>query len=216
MMLSGDRVPLENGVLARLLGAQEALISGRQPDRALNSAALGFLHKAADLTQDGRWLTYRQRTGVDTGIFRVGQSFWPDDQLKPTRPQNLVGRWNIDSKEGLPLVVVGTDQGGLTLFEAKVTHSLALRACISSNMTLSKQDHHLHSMRSWRTIAKTNRWSVADARYNSDSGVAHVLSRYTTLAGGRQETTEGGYESLQEATEADLLGRSIADRRGAA
>ncbi len=25
----------------------------------------------------------------------------------------------IDSKEGLPLVVVGTDQGGLTLFEAK-------------------------------------------------------------------------------------------------
>jgi hypothetical protein len=25
----------------------------------------------------------------------------------------------IDSKERLPLVVVGTDQGGLTLFEAK-------------------------------------------------------------------------------------------------
>ncbi|MFQ6098475.1 MAG: carbohydrate binding domain-containing protein, partial [Armatimonadota bacterium] len=62
LCLTGDRGPVKNGVLARLLRAQEMLISGRQPDWALRSASIGYLHKAAYLTGDGRWLTYRERT----------------------------------------------------------------------------------------------------------------------------------------------------------
>ena len=65
MVLTGDRKPLENGVLEQLLRGQEILISGRDPDWALNSASLGLLNKAAYLTGDGRWITYRERTGVD-------------------------------------------------------------------------------------------------------------------------------------------------------
>ena len=95
LVLTGDRVPLRNGVLATLLRGQEALISGRTPDWALRSASIGFLHKAAYLTGDGRWLTYRDRTGVDTKVFRVGQSFWPDERLKPEPPHDLVGRWTV-------------------------------------------------------------------------------------------------------------------------
>lgn len=95
LVLTGDRVPLGNGVLATLLRGQEALISGRTGDWALNSASVGFLHKAAYLTQDGRWLTYRDRTGVDTGVFRVGQSFWPEARLERRQPDDLVGRWTI-------------------------------------------------------------------------------------------------------------------------
>jgi len=95
MVLTGDRVPLENGVLARLLRGQEILASGRSPDWALRSASLGFLHKAAYLTQDGRWLTYRERTGVDTTVFRVGQSFWPAEHLEPRPPDDLAGKWTI-------------------------------------------------------------------------------------------------------------------------
>ncbi len=95
MVLTGDRVPLQNGVLAKLLRGQEALISGRRPDWALRSASIGFLHKAAYLTRDGRWLTYRDRTGVDTTVFRVGQSFWPPERLDPRRPDDLVGNWTI-------------------------------------------------------------------------------------------------------------------------
>jgi hypothetical protein len=95
LVLTGDRVAVENGVLATLLRGQEALVSGRKPDWALTSAALGFLHTAAYLTGDGRWLTYRDRTGLDTTVFRVGQSFWPDDRLHPTRPDDLAGRWTI-------------------------------------------------------------------------------------------------------------------------
>jgi len=96
MVLSGDREPMRNGVAAKLLRGQELLISGRVPDWALNSAALDYLHKAAYLTQDGRWLTYRERTGVNTSIFRLGQSFWPDEKLKPAQPTDLVGKWTVN------------------------------------------------------------------------------------------------------------------------
>lgn len=95
MLLSGEREPMRNGVAATLLRGQEVLISGRVPDWALHSAALDYLHKAAYLTQDGRWLAYRDRTGVDTTVFRLGQSFWPDDKLKPTQPADLIGKWTV-------------------------------------------------------------------------------------------------------------------------
>ena len=95
MVLSGDREPLKNGVLATLLRGQEAIISGRVPDWALNSAALDFLHKAAYLTDDGRWLRYRERAQMDTHVFRLGQSFWPDEKLQPHDPTDLIGQWTF-------------------------------------------------------------------------------------------------------------------------
>jgi len=95
LLLSGDRVPLRNGVVAELLRGQEALISGRVPDWALHSAALDYLHKAAYLTQDGRWIEYRNRTGLDLDVFRLGQSFWPEEHLRPVPPADLVGRWTL-------------------------------------------------------------------------------------------------------------------------
>ena len=95
MVLTGDRKPLENGVLEELLRGQEILISGRVPDWALHSASIGFLNKVAYLTGDGRWLTYRDRTGVNTDQFRLGQSFWPDETIEPSLPSDLVDRWSI-------------------------------------------------------------------------------------------------------------------------
>ncbi len=95
MTLTGDRKPLENGVLEELLQGLDILISGREKDWALNSASLGMLNKAAYLTGDGRWLTYRERTGVDTDGFRLGQSFWPDSAFPATQPDDLIGKWTI-------------------------------------------------------------------------------------------------------------------------
>ncbi|MEN6545525.1 MAG: hypothetical protein ABFE07_05730 [Armatimonadia bacterium] len=96
LVMTGDRKPLENGVLAQLLKAQEVLISGRVPDWALNYAALDYLLKTAYLTNDGRWLTYLQRTQQDTDTFRLGQSFWPDESLTPSLPNDLANRWTIN------------------------------------------------------------------------------------------------------------------------
>ncbi len=95
MILTGDREALRNGVLQTLLRGQEILVSGRQPDWALNSASIAFLHKAAYLTQDGRWLTYRNRTGVNLNTFRVGQSFTPEERLAPKLPTDLVSKWSL-------------------------------------------------------------------------------------------------------------------------
>jgi len=112
MLLTGDRKPLENGVLATLLRGQEILASGREPDWALRSASIGFLHKAAYLMQDGRYLEYLRRTGMDLEGFRLGQSFWPEPHLPLKPPGDLVGRWSIhpipdpmwrDRESGLPL-----------------------------------------------------------------------------------------------------------------
>ncbi|MBN1419965.1 MAG: VCBS repeat-containing protein, partial [Planctomycetes bacterium] len=95
LILTGDREPVRNGVLAALLRGQEILISGREPDWALNSASIGFLHKAAYLMQDGRYVLYRERTGVDVTGFRLGQSFWPEEHLAPVPPDDLRGTWSI-------------------------------------------------------------------------------------------------------------------------
>ena len=95
LVLTGDRIPLENGVLDILLSGQEILPSGADNDSALNSASMGFLNKAAYVTGDGRWLHYRQRTGVDTDVFRLGQSFWPDPNLQPELPVDMAGKWSI-------------------------------------------------------------------------------------------------------------------------
>ncbi|MFW5867798.1 MAG: hypothetical protein ACOCX2_08285 [Armatimonadota bacterium] len=94
MLLSGWRAPLENGILAELLRGQEILATGKHEDWDFRSASITFLHRAAYLTQDGRWLEYLDRTGIDLSVPRVGQSFWPQD-LEPRLPVDLVGHWSI-------------------------------------------------------------------------------------------------------------------------
>ena len=95
LALSGERKPVENGVLRGLLQGQEILVSGREGDWALRSASMGFLHKAAYLFQDGRYIHYRDITGVDLSVFRLGQSFWPEPHLEPVPPTDLVDKWSI-------------------------------------------------------------------------------------------------------------------------
>ncbi len=95
MLVSGDRAALENGVLKTLLRGQEMLISGREPDWALRYASIGYLHKAAYLTGDGRYLEYARRTGVSLDRFRLGQSFWPESGMAPVQPTDLVQGWSV-------------------------------------------------------------------------------------------------------------------------
>ena len=95
MLISGDRAALGNGVLETLLRGQEMLISGREPDWALRYASIGYLHKAAYLTGDGRYLEYARRTGLDMDGFRLGQSFWPESALVPEQPTDLTHEWSV-------------------------------------------------------------------------------------------------------------------------
>ena len=100
LCLSGDRVPVKNGVIGELLRGQEILLSGLPGDRQISSASLGFLNKAAYITGSGRWITYRQRLRLKTDIFRLGQSYWPGPECKPEPPTDLCNKWSI---QALPL-----------------------------------------------------------------------------------------------------------------
>jgi hypothetical protein len=100
LCLTGDRVPVQNGTIAELLRGQEILLSGVKGDAQLRCAALSFLHQAAYLTGDGRWLGYRQRLDLPTDVFRLGQSYWPSAELQPAEPADLCGQWSI---QRLPL-----------------------------------------------------------------------------------------------------------------
>ncbi|MDY0167236.1 MAG: VCBS repeat-containing protein [Thermoguttaceae bacterium] len=100
MLKKGWRGPIEGGVLDELLRGQEILATGNSGDWDLNSASITFLHRAAYLTQDGRWLEYLRRTGIDTAVPRVGQSFWPEDHLQPELPVDMTGRWSIHPMPG--------------------------------------------------------------------------------------------------------------------
>jgi hypothetical protein len=95
LLLTGDREPLSKGTLRQLIRGMDALVSGIEPDWALNSASVGFLHKAAYLLEDSRYIDYRKRTGIEVDGFRLGQSWWPDEKLEATDPGDLSGHWAI-------------------------------------------------------------------------------------------------------------------------
>ena len=97
MLLSGDRRGLESGQLQKALRTQDVLYTGLTPDPYLNTASLAWLTKTAYLTSDGRWLFYLNRTGLDTDVFRLGQSFWPGPELAPREPDELLNRWTIQT-----------------------------------------------------------------------------------------------------------------------
>jgi len=109
VILSGDKIPMENGVIRKLLCQYEVLISGRIPDWALREASLSLLHKAAYLTQDERWIHYRNRTELDAKVFRVGQSFYPAPGLPATSSHDLAGKWSV-WYSGNPSSETGRDQ----------------------------------------------------------------------------------------------------------
>ena len=96
LTITGDRKPVKNGVIATLLTGQDMLLSGHKNDQQLRSASLGFLHKAAYITGDGRWIRYREKTGMNTDVFRVGQSYWPDSSIQAAEPTDLNGMWSIN------------------------------------------------------------------------------------------------------------------------
>jgi len=95
MCMTGDMGGLETGNLQKALRTQDVLFTGALPDWGLRASSLNFLLRAAHLTGDGRFLYYLDRTGIDTDLFRLGQSYWPDEGLQSRRPTELVNTWTI-------------------------------------------------------------------------------------------------------------------------
>jgi hypothetical protein len=95
MLLSGDHKVIHPKALSTLLQSQEIIQNGTGGDINLRTASLDLYNKAAYLTGDGRWLTYRKRIQPDPNVFRLGQSFWPDSGIQPVEPVDLFNRWTV-------------------------------------------------------------------------------------------------------------------------
>jgi hypothetical protein len=90
MLVSGDRRGRESGMLGTILRGYDGLISGQRNEPTLRHQSLSFANKAAYLTGDARFIYYRNLASKDTDVFRIGQSFWPD---QPERaPEELANR----------------------------------------------------------------------------------------------------------------------------
>ena len=177
LLLTGEREPLENGVLTTLLRGLDTLISGREPDWALNSASLGFLHKAAYLTGDGRFLEYARRTGVDLTGFRLGQSFAASADLPPRPPAELTGQWTINP---MPEPMWQGRNSGLSLEESFLFGSFRSAADASGDFVLVKGMNG-ESRNSYHT------YGLLELRMAGQTVLQGFLNQVRTCAGGLVE-----------------------------
>ncbi len=97
MIVSGDRVGVKSGNLDILLRGFDLILDGTRTCGNLQQLSLSFANKAAylggspsDPHGDGRFVYYRNMTGMDTNVFRIGQSFWPTQAERP--PTEIVGK----------------------------------------------------------------------------------------------------------------------------
>jgi hypothetical protein len=158
MVLSGDRSALEQGHLAEALRTQDVLFTGNQDDWGLKASSLNFLQRAAYVTGDGRWLFYRERTGIDTRGLRLGQSFWTEDPA-PRPPAELCGQWTI---QRLPEPFWQTRNSGIPLPESFLWGSYRTRLDAAGDYVLLKghngggrNPHHTFALLEFRLSGNT-------------------------------------------------------------
>ena len=95
LILSGRRPGFDNGNALGAYSTQDIVYTGQLTDWGLKTSSIAYLAQMEHITGDGKWLHYRNRTGVDTDCFRIGQSFAPGKELKPRPPTELCNRWTI-------------------------------------------------------------------------------------------------------------------------
>lgn len=95
--ISGDRTCVENGSLEKIFKDLETCIDHKgRVSRDISCMALNAFNILAYLTDNGRWLYYRDKLRMDTDIFRLGQSYWPNEKLNSEVPDDLINNWNVD------------------------------------------------------------------------------------------------------------------------
>jgi hypothetical protein len=158
MILSGDRSGLDQGHLAEALRTQDVLFTGSENDWGLKASSLNFLQRTAYLAGDGRWLFYRQQTGISTEGLRLGQSFWTDT-LAPRPPTELLQRWTL---QAMPKPLWQTRGSGIPLEESFLWGSFRSALDRSGDYVLVKghngggrNPHHTFALLEFRLAGNT-------------------------------------------------------------
>ena len=82
---------VNSGAARTMMSGLEILWTGMDDEESNRYQSIGLMHKAAYLLKDGRYVYMARKAGYDFGLFRIGQSWWPDPDLKIEPPLDRVG-----------------------------------------------------------------------------------------------------------------------------
>ena len=86
------------GAAAELIAPQLHCWTGTPRDSVAQQQALSMMHKAAWVLQEPGYVWLARQAPYDLGLFRIGQSWWPNEKLAPKPPT-----WAVDRVSNVPL-----------------------------------------------------------------------------------------------------------------
>lgn len=75
-----------------MMRALEILMTGDDIDYYNKFISISLLHKAAYLLNDSRYIWMARNLGFDFNVFRIGQSYWPADNVKIAPPTDIINK----------------------------------------------------------------------------------------------------------------------------
>ncbi|MBT5606432.1 MAG: hypothetical protein HOJ57_10860 [Lentisphaerae bacterium] len=91
-LMSGNKQPVVNGSLADQTRIMEILLDWEPNAWVLRQAPTNLFHKMAYLLDEQRYAHLPDLITVNSDLFRPGQTYWPDDQVRGDHPFGM-GRW---------------------------------------------------------------------------------------------------------------------------
>ena len=83
---------VESGTAKTMMRGLEVLMNGGDAgDDFGGYLSISIMHKAANMLRDGRYIWMVRTLDYNLNEFRIGQSYWPDEDVKVEAPLDLVG-----------------------------------------------------------------------------------------------------------------------------
>ncbi len=83
---------ITSGTAKTMMRGLEVLMNGSDAgDDFGGYLSISLMHKAAHMLHDGRYIWMVRQLAYDLDVFRIGQSYWPGDDLEVKAPLDLVG-----------------------------------------------------------------------------------------------------------------------------
>lgn len=122
-MLDGFEEFVKSGTAKTMMKALEILMTGKEKDEYNSYIPISLLHKAAYMTGDTRYIWMARQLGFDFDQFRIGQSFWPADDITINPPNDLINKISV-----FPLANTYWEEIGKTIPEEKSFQILSYRS----------------------------------------------------------------------------------------
>ncbi len=94
-LMDGSDAFVSSGTAGTMMHALEVLMTGNEVDDYNKYAAISLLHKAAYMLDDTRYIWMARQLGFDFKVFRIGQSYWPRNDLPIKEPVDLIDNMSI-------------------------------------------------------------------------------------------------------------------------